>query len=166
MRKKGKAPAIAKRFDAVILLSGSGPIPPHLNEIVRLTGFVPDIYELIAAADICLAPVWRGVGIMTKVIDTMACGKPTVVSRFCTQGIPQLVDGENAMIADTGDEFVEKTIYLLEHPDKAQYIGMKARKTIEEHYNWEKGENKLNEILERCLERKGRGWTKPNEEYS
>jgi len=160
------APAIAKRFDAVILLSGSGPIPPHLNEIVRVTGFVPDIYELIVAADICIAPVWRGVGIMTKVIDTMACGKPTVVSRFCTQGIPQLVHGENAMIADTGDEFVEKTIYLLEHPDKAQCIGMNARKTIEEHYNWGKWESKLNEILERCLERKGRGWTRPNEEYS
>jgi glycosyltransferase involved in cell wall biosynthesis len=147
------APAIAQRFDAVILLSGTGPIPVHPNKIVRVTGFVPDIYELIVAADVCVAPVWKGVGIMTKVIDTMACGKPNVVSRFCTQGIPELADGENAMIADTTDEFVEKTIYLLEHPDEAQRLGRNARKTIEEYYNWHDWEGKLNEILVRCLEK-------------
>lgn len=146
------APAVAERFpDVEILMSGAGPVPPHVPDNVRLTGFVSDIYDLIALSDVCISPVWRGVGIMTKVIDTMACGRPTVASRFCVEGIPELVDGENAMIGNDGTEFVEKTLYLLEHGTEAERMGMRARQMIEEHYNWDHWQWQLNEVLEACL---------------
>ena len=145
------APAVADRFrDVEILMSGGGPVPASIPDNVKFTGFVSDIYDLISVSDVCISPTWRGVGIMTKVIDTMACGRPTVASRFCVEGIPELADGENVMIAEDGAEFIKKTLYLLENPDKAEELGRRARQMIEEHYNWDKWQWKLNEVLEVC----------------
>ena len=33
---------------------------------------------------------------------------------------PELIDGNNAMVARNKNEFIKKTIYLLENPDEAQ----------------------------------------------
>lgn len=142
------APAISERFkDVQILMTGRGPIPQNVHPIVRFTGFIPQIYKCIWASDIALAPMWRGSGIMTKVIDAMACGIPVVATEFCTVAIPQLIDGKNAMIAKTPQEFIEKTVYLLEHPEEAEKIATEGMKLIQEHYNWDKLEEALNQVL-------------------
>lgn len=146
------APAIFQKFtDVQILMTGSGKIPVHIHEIVTFTGFVPNLYEYIHASDICIAPVWRGTGVLTKVLDCMACAKPTIVTQVAFEGIPQLMDNYNIIIVQNKDEFIRKTIYLLSHFDRARDIGVRAREMIEEHYNWKVWGEKLNGIVERCV---------------
>jgi len=89
--------------------------------------------------------------VLVKVLDSMSCGKPTVVLTQATKGILELTDGYNCMIAGDKDQFIAKTLYLLEHPDEAREIGTRARKTMEEYYASDIWEERLNEILERCL---------------
>ena len=146
------APAICQRLDdAQILMTGSGEIPGLAHPIITFTGFVPNLFEYIHASDIFLAPIEQPSGRLTKVFDALACAKPTVVLVSVTNGIPELVDGYNAMIAQDRNEFIEKTIYLLEHPDKAKEIGIRGRKMLEECYNWSIWEERLNEVLKGCL---------------
>ncbi|MCP4608624.1 MAG: glycosyltransferase family 4 protein [Planctomycetes bacterium] len=145
------APALSQQFDDIqILLTGAGPIPASIHGSVEFTGFVPDIYDLIASVDICISPTWTGVGIMTKVIDSLSCGKPTVVSEFVTDGIPELVDSYNVMVAGTKTEFIDKTVFLLKNADVAQDIGIRAHKMIEEHYDWDKWQSRLDETILEC----------------
>ncbi|GAJ07307.1 unnamed protein product, partial [marine sediment metagenome] len=132
------APTISQRFnDAQILMTGSHEVPKLAHPIITFTGFVPNVFEYICASDVLIAPIEQPTGRLTKVFDAMACAKPAVVMASAANGIPQLIDGYNATVAKDRDEFIEKTIYLLEHPDEAQEIGVRARKTMEEYYNWE-----------------------------
>jgi glycosyltransferase involved in cell wall biosynthesis len=39
----------------------------------------------------------------------------------------------------------------LEHDEQAQFLGMNARKMIEEHYNWEVWAKRLIEIIAECV---------------
>jgi len=146
------APAIADRLDNVqILMTGTGEKPAGGHLIVKFTGFVPDIFEYITASDVFIAPIEIPSGRLTKVFDSLSCGTPTVVLTSATNGIPELIDGNNVMIAQDRNEFIEKTIYLLEHPDEAHEIGLRGRKMLEEHYDWDFWEGELNRVLESCL---------------
>jgi len=146
------APLLVQKFKNVRVLIGSdGPLPTSIHPIVLFTGFVPNIYALIQISDIALAPVWEGTGMTSKVLDFMACGKPTVVTPWAAHGIPQLRDGVNVMIAQNEQEFVEKTVYLLKHPDEACQIGERAKEMVERYYSWNIWKEKLNKILEDAI---------------
>jgi len=82
---------------------------------------------------------------------------PTVVLESAANGIPEIRDRENVMIARDRTEFIEKTIYLLEHPSEAREIGVRGRQMLEEHYNWDYWEDKLNRTLEACSRVKKKG---------
>lgn len=146
------APAISRKFDdAQILMTATGDIPQPAHPIITFTGFVPDIFEYIHATDIAIAPLEILSGVLVKVLDSMSCGKPTVVMTQASKGIPELIDGFNCMIARDKDDFIAKTLYLLDHPDEAQHIGIRARETIEKHYAVDTWEERLNEVLKKCI---------------
>jgi len=146
------APAVAAKFDDIqILITGSGEIPVTIHKTVKYTGFVPNIYEYILASDIGLAPVWRGMGMLTKVIDFMSCAKPTVVTSYAVRGIPELTNKSNIIVAYDTRGFIRETISLLEHLEEAQRIGLAARITIEKYYNWDSWEQRLNEVIADCV---------------
>jgi glycosyltransferase involved in cell wall biosynthesis len=130
------APALDSRCpgDFSVLLTGRGPELLSASPAVTFTGFVPDIYYYIAAADVCLAPIWRDTGMPGKVVEYLALGKPAVLTSM-VRGFPHLRNNENALIAATREEFIDKVVYLISHPHEAKRIGMNARRTAEEHYS-------------------------------
>jgi len=149
------APAICQRLDNTqILMTGSGETPESVHSIITFTGFVPNLFKYIHASDIFIAPIEMPSGRLTKVFDALACAIPTVVLASATNGIPELQDGYNAMIAKDRDEFIEKAVYLLEHPDEAQKIGLRGRKMLEEYYSWSVWEERLNQALQSCVTNK------------
>lgn len=148
------APAISSRFnDVSILMTGSEPLPENSPANVQITGWVSNIYELITAADVCIAPTWSGDGIFTKVLDALACGRPTVVTRLAVDGMPELRDGENCLIAVDESEFMSKTIFLLRHPELGAAIGDAGKMMVESSYNWSVWKTSLYDILERIARR-------------
>jgi glycosyltransferase involved in cell wall biosynthesis len=152
------APALAQRMNDVrILMTGAGKQPAATHPVVTLTGFVPDLFEYIHASDVFIAPIEMPSGRLTKAFDSLSCGISTVVLASATNGIPELVDGENAMIAKDREEFIEKTVYLLENPDVAREIGLRGRKMLEEYYDWNFWEERLNSALQSCLVNKEKG---------
>lgn len=141
--------------DAQILIAGGGPIPPRVHPIVKLIGYVPNLLTYITMADVFIAPLNKTVGIPTKVVDAMACGKPVVVTRAVSQTMPELVDELNAMIANDEQEFIEKTCALLLSTPKALIMGINARKTIESSYNWDRWFPKLVNVLQDVCQKAG-----------
>ena len=149
------APEISKRINgAHILMTGGGKKTVPTHPIIAFTGLVPNLFEYIHVSDVFIAPIEMPSGRLTKVMDALSCATPTVVLESATNGIPELVDGDNVMIAKDRNEFIEKTIYLLEHPDEAKEIGLRGRKMLEEHYAWSVWEDKLNHALQTCLPNK------------
>ncbi len=95
---------------------------------------VADLSEI----DIGLMPLpdtpWTRGKCGLKALQYMALGRPAVVSPVSiNREIVQ--EGYNGYLADTPDAWIEKLSDLIENPEKRHWMGLNARKTVEEHYS-------------------------------
>lgn len=141
----GIAPALPQ---AKIILAGSGSLKGPLRFNVDFRGFVDNLGAYILAADICIAPIWHGVGILEKVLLMMAHGRPTVTTPFAKRGIPELADGKNCFIASDGAEFINRIKMLLDNPAAALGAGEAAGELIRQNYSWPLYEERIFHAIE------------------
>ncbi len=102
---------------------------------ITVTGFVENIYEYLKNSNIFVAPIRTGLGIRNKILEALACGLPVVATKHSYEGI-EVIDNYNAVIADNPNEFAQKTVRLLNNPERREELGLNARKIIEEKYQW------------------------------
>jgi glycosyltransferase involved in cell wall biosynthesis len=117
------------------LIVGMNP-PAHLNhKSVLYTGYVTDVAEYIAAADIAIAPILSGSGTRLKILEYMAIGKPVISTSLGAEGIA-LENGKNMVLADDMNEFSNHIIQLITDADFRNKIGTKARELVVKKYDW------------------------------
>jgi len=132
----------AKYKNITICLIGRSP-PYWLKRLAKkdkniiVTGFVKDVRSYIKKARICICPLRYGSGTRLKILEYMALAKPVVSTIKGAEGL-NVKSYNNILIADNLEDFASKTIWLLENPKEAEIIGQKARKLVEEKYNWNK----------------------------
>ncbi len=119
----------------------------RFHPFVRSVGFVPDIYAQIRAASLCIVPVRRGVGVLTKVLDSMAVGTPLVLSRFAASGIPEVRHGVHAYVAASGEEFIRFVEEALDNPGARLAMSREARRLVERRFDWDAYLEALEAIL-------------------
>ena len=74
---------------------------------VQILGFVPNIAEYIAVADVCIAPLQRGSGTRLKVLEYLAAGKPIVATYKAVEGL-KVINGIHCLLHnDVGEDFVD-----------------------------------------------------------
>ncbi|MCX8083278.1 MAG: glycosyltransferase, partial [bacterium] len=73
-----------------------------------------------------------------KILEALSMGKPSVITSIAAEGIPELVDTENVLIADTPKQFAEKINILLSNRQLYQKLAYNGRELIEEKYTWQK----------------------------
>ena len=142
-------PKVKKKIKNVKFLI-AGEICPHLkvnkdlmNE-VKLLGFVPNAKLFISAADICLAPIFKGwEGSSLKILEYLASGKPVITTPVGARSLNPS-DFPNLIICETIEEIISSVCDLLEgKPLKIDYS--KIRENIS-RYDWEIISKKLNEV--------------------
>lgn len=145
------APAIDNIENVEIYICGRSPVPIEqlvgpLHRKVKYLGFVPDIYEVLNTVDAFICPIWTGVGIIVKVLDAMAVGKPIVGTKFLREGIPELNEN-NALLARNKQEFIYLVRHLLEHYDEYKHMGQVLQNIIATRYSRDVIEKKLYFII-------------------
>lgn len=135
--------------DARLYIAGSGNLGEEAPDGVTMLGFVPDLFVWLSAADVCVAPIWDGVGILTKVIDMLSAGRATVVSPLAIEGIPELQHGVNCLVGNDRAEFGRATIELLHDPELRENVGEEGHRMVLASYNWaETGERLKTAIVQ------------------
>jgi len=136
--------------DATFYIVGSRPTAEIrcLGQIegVVVTGFVEDIRDYLAAADVCVVPLRIARGIQNKILEAMAMGKPVVTTSQAFEGI-KAVSGQEIISADGEDMFAAAVIDLLQDRQKAESMGAKARQCVETHYSWDRNLSVLDDIF-------------------
>lgn len=154
---KTLCPEVSRKVDDVqYYIAGGGVYRDQLPENVHHIGFVPfspDLCIWLSAADICIAPLWRGVGVLTKVVDMLSMEKPTVLSPLCFKGIPELQHDVNCLMGKDEESFAREVIRLLEDPALQERLAKGGRKIIAQGYSWEVIGPRVYEVLEQIIEK-------------
>jgi glycosyltransferase involved in cell wall biosynthesis len=111
-------------------------------------GSIPyqEVPAFIKSSDICLAPIFSGSGTRLKILEYMAAGKPVISTTKGAEGLA-VKNGDNILIADDTNLFIEKIIYILEHTKFAEEIGNEGMEIIKKRYSWKNIMQSYNETL-------------------
>jgi len=147
---------IEKLPDCHFIIVGSQP-PESVRKLaskhVVVTRFIENLREYYEKCRVCVIPLRFGGGISYKVTEAMSYGTPTVVSTVAGSGLG-LRDGEETLIANNDQEFVEKTLRLYTDEDLWHEIQREAQRYIRDNCSPEIMKRKLAEVLKHRL-RKG-----------
>jgi len=115
---------------------------------VVVTGWVPDVRPYIVGgpspdkgapdiegAAVYVIPLRMGGGTRFKVLEAMALGVPIVSTRVGCEGI-DLAPDEEVLLADEPAAFAEAVVSLLRDPARGAEMARRARRRVEEHYDW------------------------------
>ena len=101
---------------------------------VVFEGEVPSAIDFIQSKAVMISPLFSGSGMRIKIIEAMALAKPIIATSIAAEGI-NCRSGENIMIADTPQDFVDALLKCLKDQNFAEKMGDNARQFIaKEHH--------------------------------
>jgi glycosyltransferase involved in cell wall biosynthesis len=143
-------PQVVKRFrNAKFVISGKGQsdemrkLIAHAEKLgvkdnIIFTGYYPDkkLPKLYQAADVFAFSTFYEHHPFA-ILEALSTGLPVVTTNV--GGIPETIEsGKNGFLCEPfkPQQLSDKILYLLEHPAEASEMGLQARKTIEERFDW------------------------------
>lgn len=150
-------PRVKEKFpDARLYLAGRNP-PEHVlrwpkeDSSITVVPNPADMRPWLARAAVCVCPILEGGGTRLKILDAMAMGKPVVSTTIGCEGL-RVTDGENMLVADAPQEFVDKLNLLLTNEELRNKLGRAARTLMEDEYSWEGIGHQLEQAYRCALE--------------
>jgi sugar transferase (PEP-CTERM/EpsH1 system associated) len=116
-------------------------------EGAEITGFVPDVRDWLAKAQVAVAPFMIAAGIQNKILEAMAYGLPVVATPRAAQGLsPRVADMVHT--GNTAEELASKVVVLLRDSLLAHRIGLDGRRCVTEDYSWDYALDRLLHLVE------------------
>lgn len=142
--------------DAELWIVGANPSERLLryagdNPSVHLPGFVENVIEPLSRAWVSVVPTVAGIGVKTKVIESMAMAKPVVTTELGAENI-ELVHNSNAYVARSADDFAGGLVGLLTDAERRNMMERRARETANRLYRWPDILNRLERAYVRFVE--------------
>ncbi len=119
---------------------------------IEVTGWVPDVRPYLARASVAIVPLRWGSGTRLKILEAMSMGKAVVSTTVGAEGL-DVRAGYDLELADTAEQFAERTLALLRDEDRRARLGAQARRTVLARYAW----TAILDRLARALRRSARG---------
>ncbi len=110
-------------------------------------GAIDNPNEVYSRSWVLVAPIRSGGGSRTKFFEAMACGLPIVTTPSGIEGI-EAENNKHAVVIEDFDELAERTVQLLNNPNKLSKIGKNGRNLIKDKYSWKDSAEKLLKIYQ------------------
>ena len=109
----------------------------------------PDDQDLVKKyfqeATVFIAPIFGPGGTRLKILAAMASGTPVISTKIGLEGL-DIIDNQNALIANTAPEFAEKITSILNNKKQYEEIRANAYQLIRKKYNWKEISEKLEKV--------------------
>ena len=130
--------AIQKMPDIKIHLAGRN-MQDHFfkkqNSNLIIEGEITDAINYQKDKAIMIVPLLSGSGIRAKIVEGIALGKTIITTTIGAQGI-NYIEGENLLIADTPEEFVEQMYRCYSSKELCMKIGACAQELSNAQYHY------------------------------
>jgi len=107
------------------------------SEGIQVTGFVDDVRDYLAKAQVFIVPLLSGSGMRVKILSALAMQRAVVTTTIGCEGIP-VVSGKHLIIADNAEDFARSVVNLLHDPSKRASLGWAGRQLVLREYSWER----------------------------
>jgi sugar transferase (PEP-CTERM/EpsH1 system associated) len=145
----------AVHSDAEFLIVGASPSNQvsklEVTPGVTVTGYVEDPRTYLTSAAVVVAPLRHGAGLQNKILEAMALARPVVTTSLGAEGI-DAEDGTHLFVADDSENFAERVVDLLDHPNRRVEIGTAARRLVKNTYRWESIARTLKSTVQEVLD--------------
>jgi glycosyltransferase involved in cell wall biosynthesis len=131
---------IAPHFPTIEFVIAGSHVPASLQKTPNATfpGYIPDTRQLFYSSNVIFAaPMFSGTGQRVKLLEAFAMGAPVITTSLGAAGFP-IVNGQQAILADTPTEFREAITRLAASIDLRQKLGREARRMIEAQFTWDR----------------------------
>ncbi len=122
-----------------LVIAGQRPVK-QVQELagdsITITGFVEDISEMYAQADIVIAPLRFGAGTQNKVLEALAMGVPVVCTDIGFKGL-EIESGDGVFHASNDEQFVEHVGSLLDSRELRESTGQKGLELAQTKFSWD-----------------------------
>ena len=145
---------IAQRPSARLVIIGADPPPAHSLPAlpnIELIGYVDDVRAPFRDYAVFLCPILSGSGVRVKLLEAFSAGIPCVSTTLGAEGLAR-EDGDICALADTPEAFAAKIIYLLDHPDEARAMAIRARDEVVENWDMAQLTRRLEQSYRRAVE--------------
>ena len=105
------------------------------NNII-VEGYVENIADAIQDAGVAVAPIFVAAGIQNKVLISMACGLPIVLTSLIAYAIPELQNNINCRVEDEPVGIAAAVVDIMTHPDKRHLLAQAGYQMVKQHYIW------------------------------
>lgn len=105
------------------------------NKNIIFTGRVNDLAAYVRRSQIFLSPLLYGTGIKTKILEAMAMGVPVVTNNVGAEGL-DVQNRREFWVEDTPEAIAAKVDELLDDYRLALTVANRAKKVVEEKYDW------------------------------
>jgi len=143
-----------RRPDAKLLIVGADPSLAirKLGERpgVQVTGSVPDVRPYVRRSAAMVAPLNIARGTQNKILEAMAMGVPVVTSEVAAGGV-DAVAGEHLFVAKDRAECAEAVLRLMADKSERARLAEAGRTRMLSNHTWRKSMQRLDGIIERCL---------------
>ncbi|HSU43425.1 MAG TPA: glycosyltransferase, partial [Casimicrobiaceae bacterium] len=112
---------------------------------------VQDVRPYLRSSAVMVAPLRIARGTQNKILEAMAAGVPVVTSAAAAGGV-DAVAGTHLQVADTPADIAAATLQMMSDPATRQRFALAGRARMLSHHAWDKSMQRLDRIIERCVD--------------
>jgi len=150
-------PLVRQPLDGAVRLAivGKGPSARVCTlakeDLVHVTGGVPEVEPYYAEADVVVVPIRYGGGTRIKILEALALGRPVVSTTIGAEGL-DLRNEEDILLADTPHDFAHHCVALAHDPARRASLAASGRARFMKLYEAASVESKwADELHELCI---------------
>jgi glycosyltransferase involved in cell wall biosynthesis/GT2 family glycosyltransferase len=146
--------------DALLLIVGEGGEASTASLVagsgIDMLGIVPDLSAVHARARVVLAPMRRGSGIRTEIVEAAVHGRPCIASTLGAEGL-DFLDGQSILVRDDPPAFAAACVELLADKARAERMGAAARAIVQSNHDRSRIVARASQIIGSALPRAAAG---------
>jgi len=146
-------PQVKEKFaNARFLIIGQSDkrILKYQRKEVIFTGYLgrEEMRDHLCAADVIIVPVDSGSGIRTKIIESAACSRVVITTRFGAEGLKFIPDKEIVVSEKLNEEYVDAVLNAISNEEFRKKMGEEARKKAVQEYSLGTAVKRFEQIYE------------------
>ncbi len=136
--------------DTRLLLAGASPhakVRSLENKQIKVSGWMDDIREAYAGAEVFIAPMRMGTGLQNKLLEAMAMKIPCVTTPLANAAL-NAREKEEILTGTSAGELANALLSLLEHPTQRQQMAERAFAFVKKNHHWNQATHRMMALIE------------------